>query len=194
MLHLASPKAGGRIVLPSREEVAIGDSVCVEISFGPLADELVLLGEVASRQHRAGRAPLLELRFGGEHDDQLRYLHDVLTHQRKASARASRRACVEIPARWSSSLGPQRAEIADISRGGAFLRSRTPPIVGSSIELEIEDASSQSAPPLRVTAVVAWIGRSHGKRGFGVKFRVGEREVAARVSALVRWHEQGSGR
>ena len=63
------------------------------------------------------------------------------------------------------------------------------------ITLEINDnmVDGGSAEPLKLEAVVAWAGRSQGRRGFGVRFRIVDRGQASRIAALVRWHERVAG-
>ena len=62
------------------------------------------------------------------------------------------------------------------------------------ITLELNDSVVQAdRGPLELEATVAWVGRSQGHRGFGVKFRVIDRALANRIAQLVRWHEQQAG-
>lgn len=193
------PPAGrgdaGRLKIPTRESVERGDLIRVEISFGAMADEIVLRGFVDSSTPRGDRAPLVELRFVPEHVERVRYVHEVLTAGREASARSSRRLRSSVQATWYWGLGSHATRIGDISKGGAFIKSGAPPSAGSVIGIELNDAMVEhgESGPLRLDATVAWVGRSHGHRGFGVKFRIRERAVATRVAALVRWHEREAG-
>lgn len=183
-----------RLLVPSREGIEVGAVVRVEISFGPLADEIVLRGVVAGSTPRGDRAPLIDIEIVGEHGPRVRYIHDVLAHGRQATARASRRVVSQIQATWRWGLGSHAARIGDLSKGGAFIRSGAPPSVGSVITLELNDSVVQAdRGPLELEATVAWVGRSQGHRGFGVKFRVIDRALANRIAQLVRWHEQQAG-
>ncbi|MFO7564092.1 MAG: PilZ domain-containing protein [Enhygromyxa sp.] len=183
-----------RLLVPSRESIAPNEVVRVEVSFGPLADEIVLRGVVVGSTARGDRAPLVEIEIAAEHGPRVRYIHDVLACGRQATARASRRVAAQIQATWRWGLGSHAARIGDISRGGAFIRSGGPPSVGSVIALELNDSMvAPSHGPLELDSIVAWVGRSQGHRGFGVKFRVVDRVLAHRIAQLVRWHEQQSG-
>ncbi len=192
---------GGFIKVPSRESVGVGDLVRVEVSFGAMADEIVLRGFVDAIVEREGRAPVIAIRVAPEHAARLRYVDEVVSKGRAATARTARRIPSEIPATWYWGLGSHATRIGDLSRGGAFIRSAAPPPAGSRIRVHFDDAkthpTNQPEPTrrggLELEAIVAWTGSSSGTRGFGVKFRIVDREQAERIAALVRWHEQQAG-
>ena len=186
----------GRLLVPSREGIEPGAVVRVEVSFGPLADEIVLRGVVTGSTPRGDRAPVIDIEIAKEHGPRVRYIHEVLAHGREATARNSRRVVSQVQATWRWGLGSHAARIGDISKGGAFIRSGAPPSVGSVISLELNDSMVQvglGPGPLELDATVAWVGRSQGHRGFGVKFRIVDRAQAHRIAQLVRWHEQQAG-
>jgi hypothetical protein len=119
-----------------------------------------------------------------------------LANGREATARASRRVNSQVQATWYWGLGSHAARIGDISKGGAFIRTGAPPSVGSTVGLELNDSmvgGRDGGEPLELEATVAWVGRSQGHRGFGVKFRVVDLALANRIAQLVRWHEQQAG-
>ena len=186
----------GHLLVPSREAIELGAVIRVEVSFGPMADEIVLQGVVASSTARGDRAPVVDIEIVNEHAARVRYVHEVLANGREATARASRRVNSMVQATWYWGLGSHAACIGDISKGGAFIRTGAPPSVGSTVGLELNDsmvAQRDGAGPLELEATVAWVGRSQGHRGFGVKFRVLDRGLANRIAQLVRWHEQQAG-
>lgn len=186
---------GGFIRVPSREAIAVGEGVRVEVSFGAMADEIVLRGVVDAVTTREAKAPIVAIRVAPEHAARLRYVDEVVSKGREASARTSRRIPSEIPATWYWGLGSHATRIGDLSRGGAFIRSAAPPPAGSRIRVQIDDAMVDAArrSALELEAIVAWTGSSSGTRGFGVKFRILDRDQAERITALVRWHEQQAG-
>lgn len=186
----------GFIKVPSRETLGIGDSIRVEVSFGAMADEIVLRGAVDAIVVRdGGRASIVVIRVITDHAARLRYVDEVVSNGRAATARASRRVPSQIPATWFWGVGSHATRIGDISRGGAFIRSTAPPSVGSKLKLQLNDAmvESRRGSALELEAIVQWTGSSQGARGFGVKFRIVDREQAERVAALVRWHEYEAG-
>ncbi len=188
----------GFIKVALREVVAIGDAIQVEVSFGAMADEIILRGAVdAILVPDPGRAPTVVIRVVAEHAARLRYVDEVVSNGRAATARASRRVPSQIPATWSLGLGSHATRIGDISRGGAFIRSAAPPSVTTKVKLALDlgmvERTRRSVPKLDLEAIVAWTGSSQGARGFGVKFRILDREQAERVTALVRWQEHEAG-
>jgi hypothetical protein len=196
MLELdASTNSAGLLTIPSRETIDVGAEIRVEISFGPMADEITLRGLVERITARGDRAPLIAIRIDPDHIARVRYIHEVLSEGRQATARKSRRVAADIQATWYWGLGSHATRLSDISKGGAFIPSGAPPSTGSAITLELNDSMVKGghADPLKLDAVVAWAGRSQGQRGFGVKFRILDRVQAGRITALVRWHERLAG-
>lgn len=191
----ASTSSAGLLTIPSRETIDVGAEIRVEISFGPMADEITLRGLVERITARGDRAPLIAIRIDADHIARVRYIHEVLSEGRQATARKSRRVAADIQATWYWGLGSHATRLSDISKGGAFIRSGAPPSTGSAITLELNDSMIDGghAEPLKLDAVVAWAGRSQGRRGFGVKFRILDRVQAGRITALVRWHERLAG-
>jgi hypothetical protein len=191
----ASTSGAGLLTIPSRETIDVGAEIRVEISFGPMADEIILHGLVERITARGDRAPLIAIRIDPDHAARVRYIHEVLSEGRQATARKSRRVAADIQATWYSRLGSHATRLSDISKGGAFIRSGAPPSTGSAISLELNDSMVDGGhtEPLKLEAVVAWAGRSQGRRGFGVKFRIVDRTQAGRIAALVRWHERLAG-
>lgn len=185
----------GLLTIPSREAIEVGAEIRVEISFGPKADEITLRGQVEQITARGDRAPLIAIRIDPDHAARVRYVREVLSEGRQATARASRRVLADIQATWYWGLGSHATRLSDISKGGAFIRSGAPPSTGSAISLELNDSMVEGGHegPLKLDAVVAWAGRSQGRRGFGVKFRIVDRVQAGRIAALVRWHERVAG-
>jgi hypothetical protein len=186
---------GGLLKVPSREVLQPGAQVRVEVSFGPLADEITMHGLVEGTTPRKERAPLIAIRIDPSHAARVRYVHEVLIKGREATARTSRRVAADIQATLYWGLGSHATRLSDISKGGAFIRSSAPPSTGSTITLELNDSmvTGAGSSPLALEATVAWVGRSEGRRGFGVKFRVVDRALAGRIAALVRWHERQAG-
>jgi hypothetical protein len=191
----ASTNSAGLLTIPSRETIDVGAEIRVEISFGPMADEITLRGLVERITARGDRAPLIAIRIDPDHIARVRYIHEVLSEGRQATARKSRRVAADIQATWYWGLGSHATRLSDISKGGAFIPSGAPPSTGSAITLELNDSMVKGghADPLKLDAVVAWAGRSQGQRGFGVKFRILDRVQAGRITALVRWHERLAG-
>ena len=179
---------GGRLQLATREPLERGQDVRIEVGFGPMADEIVLRGRVEFVSARERREPIVHIRIDWTHSARVRYVLQVLNEDRRASARMSRRVPSSLPATWTNQLGTRTSQLSDISKGGAFVQTATPPPAGTSLELSLG-----SKQPLVVEGLVAWTGRSQGQRGFGVKFCPADRELAGRIAALVREQERKAG-
>jgi hypothetical protein len=96
-----APGDAGRLQLRSRENVLVGEAVRVEISFGPLADEVTLACVVARVEpNEHGGPDTVELRIVADHGERVAYIREVLGGQREASARKHRRVPTDLPVRW----------------------------------------------------------------------------------------------
>lgn len=189
MLKPAQASEAARLEVPSREPVERGEAVRIEISFGPLSDEVELDGRVEEIVTRPdGRPPLVVVVLAREHASRVRYVRQVLDGIRHASARAHRRVPVDMEVRWHCGRARHASRISDLSRGGAFILSREPPAVGSEVGVEIRISPHHRA--LSFSAVVSWVRGEGEDPGFGVSFRLQDRAAAAALTRVVKQHEQ----
>ena len=188
-LIAGSSREAARLHIKSRAAVEIGEAVEVEVSFGPMADEITLLGAVCGTRPAAeeGRSPTVLISFPRSQTARIRYVRDVLAGQRQASARRDRRIPVDLEVTWRWGQAQYASRVRDLSRGGAFIASRCLPEIGSSLDVEIRDADKR---PLHFNAVVSWIRRDGSLPGFGIQFRHQSRDDAARLTEVVRAEEQ----
>ena len=170
---------GGRLVVKSREALSRCEPVRVEISFGPLADEIVLAGRVEDVEEQLMGAPRITIQIAAEHRDRANYVRKVLSGARPAQARNYRRVPTDLAASWRHDGQRVASRIRDISRGGAFLVSRDVPAVGTRVFVEISDG-------LQLEGVVSWVRDRGRESGFGVCFKLRDREVAAELQRVVR--------
>ncbi len=189
--RLAEP---GTIRVSTREPLEPGDRVAVEVSFGALTDEVLVRGrvhEVAPPEpgvSSLGSARREVTVWVDEQDaDRLTYVRAVAGGRRDASARAHRRVPADLPVVWAWERGTHRSHLVDISRGGAFISSESPPVVGQHVEVEIP--SCEPRQKLRVRSIVTWISQSEERSGFGVEFRIADRSQAACLAEVVRQSE-----
>ncbi len=177
------PGAQTRMALPPRASFAEGERIRVEISFGPLADEIDLYGVVNGEG-----ADDAALELDRACAAQLAYVLDVLGGQREAAARRHRRLASSLPVRWEDASRTVTSRLADISAGGAFIAAEDLPRVGTPVTVQLHTGDVRA--PLRLDAVVTWVRQSRDmRRGFGVAFRPEDAECASRIKALVREHE-----
>lgn len=190
LVQRIEPGAGGdvsRLVIPTRESVDLGETILVEVSFGPLADEVLLQGVVRELQsHDAGRPRSVTIGFPTDEAERMRYLQQVLSGRRKASARRDRRVPVDFEVRWRWREFQYASRVRDLSRGGAFIASRWQPEVGADLDVELRPPSNER---LQVDAVVSWVRNAGADPGFGVCFRIPDRATAARLTEFVRAEE-----
>jgi Tfp pilus assembly protein PilZ len=175
----------------TRERLNQEDDVYLEISFGPLSDEVLLRGRIEQVRNATDEGGnIVEVRFLPGQASRLRYIEEVLSGARKAAARGSRRHPSRLSVNWQ--LGGQRflSRLRDISRGGAFILSTEPPTVGARVPITLRP---EDGPPLQVHSIVSWIRPvgEHGKQiaGFGVSFKPADPATAKRLSEVVRLHE-----
>ncbi len=161
-------------------------AVTLEISLGPLADEVVLHGALRGASSAGSDARFVVLE--PEQDDALNYLAAVQDGERKAAARGHRRLPSRLPVRWSDPRASEteRTRLRDISRGGAFIVSERVPPVGERIEVTLDAPDGER---IQLCSVVSWIRSEHPHRGFGVSFRPADPATARRLSEVVRGHE-----
>ncbi len=184
------PADHATLEISTRESVAPGDPIQLEIAFGPLVDEVELMGIVQSVQPTTGQG-LTEavVRIHREHAPRARYLQAVLEGQRAASARAHHRVRVDLQVRWHSGQARHASRLHDLSRGGAFVVSRTLPAVGAPVELELDGSGA-----LRLPGVVTRVRQDPRRPGFGVCFKLSSRQTAAALTAVIRRHEAAAAR
>lgn len=192
MLGPPSTADAGRVVVTSREPLQLAEPVIVEISFGPLADEVELRGMVETIEERSdGAAPRVTIRIGAEHRDRANYVRNVLGGRRDASARNHRRIPTDLAASWRTNGTQTTGRVRDLSRGGAFLVSHSMPRVGEAVWVEIT-ARPGNAGALRMEATVSWV-RARGRNaGFGVCFKLRDRKAAAELHRVVREQERNA--
>jgi Tfp pilus assembly protein PilZ len=175
--------------LEHRGRLDTGDAVRVEVSFGPMADEVDIFGEVSSTSSGDSSARWLSIELARDCEDQLRYVQEVLGGNREAAARRHRRLPSSLAVRWGSEDGPRATHLLDISAGGAFIVSEELPEIGK--EILVQFRTRDILKPLRIQSTVSWVrpAPSAERRGFGVSFKVPDAASASMLSRVVREHE-----
>ena len=178
-----APDEGGSLVVAWRGAKDSGQRTQVELSFGPMADEIVLAATVQEVRHDNQRSvPTARLSIAAAHRHRVRYVVEVLEGLREANARAHRRVDVRIPGTWWLGAAAQPQVFEELSRAGTFVHTLRPPGIGSEIPLQFE---SPHVGQVRIPAEVMWISRDPRRSGFGAKFRVRKRSVADRIVDLM---------
>jgi Tfp pilus assembly protein PilZ len=181
MFSFPDGESAGRLEVPSRENLTRGEVIRLEISLGPMADEVVLKGAVASIEPRDGQSPVIVIAVDPKHAARTRYIAAVLADERPATARRYRRVEARLPVRWQQGLFRYNDSTVDLSQGGAFVASAQQPGLETelSLTLGLPDGSD-----LTMRSAVVWLGKGQGIDGFGVRF-VDRDPVTARTLAEV---------
>ena len=175
----------GEFVLPSRERLSIGDELRVEVSFGPMADEITVEGVVTSVEERGtDDPPFVTVHIFEPDAPRMNYILAVLKGRRPATARRHRRVPADIDIRWWWGIKAHNQKALGLSLGGTFVRSPDAP--GAGFRTEVEIRTDSRLPPLRIPSVVVWSGLTGTQRGFGVAFKVDDSTLAERLRQLVR--------
>jgi uncharacterized protein (TIGR02266 family) len=158
---------------------ALGQHVLLKVDVVRPSRQFVLRGQLAWVRHKSG--PNQPTGFGVDflpEDDATRVRLLAFARQEVSSdaTRIEQRQQVELKVRMVHD-GRQRKElVADLSPGGAFVRSWNPLPVGAKVQLALRLPLSLSA--LELKGHVAWVRLAGEHPGMGVEF---ERDEAARV-------------
>jgi uncharacterized protein (TIGR02266 family) len=166
----------GGLSVEGKSPGALGQFVMLKVLVLRPRREFVLRGQLAWVRHKS--SPNQPAGFGVDllpEDDatRVRLLAFARQEVHSDSTRVEHRQQVELKVRVVHD-GKQRKElVADLSSGGAFIRSWDPLPVGSKVQLALR-------PPLSLTALelkghVAWVRRAGDHPGMGIEF---EHDVA----------------
>ena len=169
----------GGVSVNGKPPGALGQMVLLKVEVVRPARQFVLRGQLAWVRHKSG--PNQPTGFGVDflpEDDATRVrLLAFARHEVSSDAtRIEQRQQVELKVRMLHE-GRQRKElVADLSPGGAFVRSWNPLPVGAQVQLALRLPLSLSA--LEVKGHVAWVRLAGEHPGMGVEF---DRDETARA-------------
>lgn len=186
---MAAAKTDDEVLLPTRLQLLRGEPVTIEISFGPLADEILLTGSVLIPRSVPNH-PSLRVKLDPAQTAKLAYVSAVLDGGRDAAARRHRRIPSSIAVAWGTDGFVHSSRLRDISAGGAFILSKTPPEIGKQIEVVLRPGAAM--PKVSVSSVVSWVQTDGATMGFGVNFKPSDAVIAQQLSEVVRQHEPDS--
>jgi hypothetical protein len=183
---LSAAREEDEMLVPTRQSLEEGAPVNIEISFGPLADEITLTATIVEAG-RSTERPSTKVRLDDGQRAKLSYVGAVLDGGREAAARRHRRIPSNIPVNWRQQDSVHSSRLRDISVGGAFILSEDPPHVGQEIDVILRPGAA--LPRVEVSSVVSWVARTDDFVGFGVNFKPSDPAVAQRLGEVVRHHE-----
>jgi Tfp pilus assembly protein PilZ len=181
----------GGVFFPTREAIALGESVIVEVRCPELVDRILFRGTVAWR--RAGRhRSKTRAGIGVEFLAAERHKRDFLLAfargelPREVGKRRHRRLPTVLAVDWrvKEDRSQHQSTIDDIGPGGAFIRTQALAPTGTSIVLEVVPPGA--VVPLSIEGRVAWAREAPGEEGLGVEFRCRDTGGLRRLKELVR--------
>lgn len=155
---------GGAIFYRTRMDLRLGEDVLVELSFPGMPNRALLRATIAAFD-AVGQGAWI--RFSRD-DESTRDFVLALAHgEVQVTTKVSRRHArfpVELPCDWKVDGSPDRvlSYTEDLGAGGAFVRTLTPPPVGTQVRLLLGE--------LRIRGHVAWIRADEQASGMGVRF------------------------
>jgi uncharacterized protein (TIGR02266 family) len=188
--HYQPSLPGGGIFFPTREAIALGEQVLVEIGFPELCNKQLLRGFIAWRRagrHRTKLRAGLGIEFLAAEQKRRDFCIAVAKGEiADMITRRHRRLPVTLSADWRVVLDREthRSHVEDIGPGGAFLRTTEflPP--GTEIILDVTPPGSLR--PLEIAGRVAWTRHTIGEEGIGVEFKARDAGGTRRLKELVR--------
>ncbi|MSP62453.1 MAG: hypothetical protein EXR72_19395 [Myxococcales bacterium] len=177
----------GGLFYPTREAMAIGELLVVELRFPALRDKMMMRGMVVWRRsgrHRTKLRAGVGIEFH-QHEAERRDFLLAVARGEKVSmvVRRHRRLPVELPVAWRVAEGRSwfKSHFEDISPGGAFVATSEVAPFGTDLVLDVMPPGS--VMPLEISARVCWVRPEHG---VGVEFRWRDAGGARRLRELVR--------
>ena len=164
---------------------ALGQLVDLCVKVERPAREFNLKGQLAWARHKGSRN--LKECFGIDflpHDDASQRLLAFARRDLDPDAmRGTVRLMTDLRVRISH-LGQTRREfLADLSEGGAFVRSGMPAEVGELLELHLRPPGALTS--MMLTARVAWVRSIGNEPGMGLEFLDGDTRVRERLSKVL---------
>jgi Tfp pilus assembly protein PilZ len=174
--HYRDTEDSGALFYRSRTELEKDESVLMEISFPGLPNRALVRGTVATVTPGKGAG----IRFTPQDESTRDFLLQVARGEVQITPTINRsfdRFPAELPVDCRveiSSSGTTGERIVsrtvDLGAGGAFIRSLSPPPVGTHVRLAIGPATDQSFATVSLEGHVAWTRNDDQDKGFGVRF------------------------
>lgn len=180
----------GAVFCDTRAELELDDAVLVEIDFPDLPNRALVRGRVVSLVAGAGAW----VRFAEEDRATRAYLVRVATGDDSVPERVERthrRFPAELPVdcQIEELDEPDQDRLVsrthDVGAGGAFIRSPSPPPIGTRVSLVI-GPTLDTGERFHVHGRVAWARRDDDACGFGVCFDPHRNHDTRRLRALLR--------
>ena len=186
----------GGVFYPTRQIIPPGELVILDMRMPSLRDHMLVRGMVA--WHRRGRRSQnvragLGIEFLASEQGKRDHLLSLARGEDEVSAqRRHRRLPIELRVDWRVPNDRTRhmSLVDDIGAGGAFIRTRATPAMGTPVVLELVPPGCSA--PQTIEGRVAWARTTPGSEGVGVEFRCRDIGGMRRLRELVKRIERGS--
>ncbi len=191
--HYSESHPNGAIFFRTRTELEADERVLTEISFTGLPNRALVRAQVMSIE--AGKGAWLA--FDGADTSTRDFLLALARGEIEVTKRMERshsRFPVELPVTVkieadegveNSESTVRQTQTVDVSVSGVFIRSKSPPEVGTHVELMIGPTPEAPDEKFVLEGEVAWIRDEEGDEGFGVRF-ANQSEDNRRLRTLLR--------
>jgi uncharacterized protein (TIGR02266 family) len=182
-------KLGG-LALDGQPPVALGAHLQVLVRVAVPIREFSFRGQVAWARHKASRQPAsYGVDFQPEDEaNRLRLMAFARSEVPETAMRIERRLQVELPVRLAYAGQVRKELLADLSSGGAFVKTANPVALGELVELSFRPPRALAS--LVVRGYVVWARPQGDQPGIGVEF-VPDSSVRGRLERLLARLGQG---
>jgi Tfp pilus assembly protein PilZ len=189
VLHRVFPngKLGG-LTIDGALPAALGEPVEVDVRVRSPRRTFTVRGQLAWVRHKGVRA--LKECFGidfSEADEAstARLLAFARNELEGEAMRAELRQLVDLPVSLLHQGKRRKEFLADLSAGGAFVRSADPLLPGEAVTLQLRPPLALALLPLSLKGRVAWVRRTGAAPGMGIEFAVDDLGSNARLIRLL---------
>jgi uncharacterized protein (TIGR02266 family) len=181
----------GAIYYPTIAELTVGEQVLIEVRFPPLPNRMLVRGKVFSTDLQTNSAWLSFLSEDSETRD---FIVDVARGDITVETtvhRKHQRYPLEIPVDWKATDSEDVfiSCTEDLSAGGAFVRTLSPPPVGTPVALVFAPSSGKV---LTISGRVSWTRHEFGSEGMGVRFEQATSETTKTLREALRKMDEGA--
>lgn len=175
----------GAIYYPTIAELTVGEQVLVEVRFPALPTRVLVRGKVFSIDLQKNG---VWISFVSEDAETRDFIVDVARGDITVETRVLRhhqRYPIEVPVDWKANDSDDVfiSSTEDLSAGGAFVRTLSPPPIGTPVALVLAPSSGKV---LTLSGKVSWTRQDTGGEGMGVRFEPANSETAKALREALR--------
>jgi Tfp pilus assembly protein PilZ len=171
-----SERGQGRVFVKTRTVLAGGEPVLLELSFPELPNRALIRGTAEHDTSTQGR-PGAWIALHPDDDSTRDFVLGVALGDVQVTGAKNRSfhrfpASLPVDCRFSKDSTGARlvTRTEDVGAGGVFVRSLTPPPVGTPVALTIGPAVDDAFTTLELSGEVAWVRNDADEKGFAVRF------------------------